>query len=212
MKKVILIVSVFLIGMMSLNAECDYKKQKEYNILSSQVAYKIDYVENEGTFNVTFYNLTDNLAISYQSNKYYPSNNETVVTRLAEGSQVSANVITTDASCINSNLRSIRISIPYVNTYYKSEECIGHEELNVCSSKFLDYKITKSTFYNLISKQESIQNGNKKEEEEIKKETLAEKVIELLTEIYLPIIIVLLSSVISFLIFSSIYKKAKYGL
>ncbi len=211
MKKILLAITMFFILTTSLNAVCDYSKQKEYNILASQVSHKIDYVESSKTFNLTIYNLSNGIAIKYNGVRT-PINNEVVINNLKEGNILDISIVTTDNECVEKDLRSITVTIPYINTYYNSEECKGHENLNVCSSKFLDYKITKSTFYSLINKKETSteKTENKKTVEE--KETLVEKIIELLTEVYMPIIIVVLSSAVSFLIFSSIYKKAKYGI
>ena len=212
MKKTLFALIVFLVLMVKLNAFCDYSKQKEYNVLSSYVSYKIDYVESSNDFMVTVYNLADSLFVRYNSVDYVNSNSESRIMQIKEGSQLVINILTNDSECVNKNLRTLYISIPYLNTFYKSEKCNGHEDLNVCISKFLDYKITESTFNSLLNKS-SINNTKKTViEESVEEDSFLNDIVSFLSTIFIPVILVILSSLITFLIFLPIYRKVKYGM
>ena len=198
MKKILLLFLMIFISMNTLKAECSYKVQKEYNILASQVQYKVDYSESSGSFNVTFYNLSSGIAIKYAGEDYIGNNGEVTISYLPEGLQLEVNVVTTDNECSTRDLRNIRVSLPYTNAYYGSEDCVGHEDLIVCSSRFLDYKITRSTFYGLLEKKEIDNTKTEEIKEEIKEESFLDKLKKMAEDIYIPVIIVLVSSGIKY--------------
>lgn len=212
MKKVIVFALLFFSFMGSLNAFCDYSRQKEYNVLAGYVSYKVEHNESNNTFRIKVFNLADPLVVEYNGTKYSKTDGESYISGLSEGTQVTLSVQTTDSECVEKKLRSLYVSIPYVNTYYNSNECKGHEDLLVCTSKFLDYKITRASFISMLENS-SINNSGKKveSEKEVEPSTL-ETIISTISEYIVPVILVVLSSLISTLIFLPIYRKVKYGM
>ena len=89
--------------------------------------------------------------------------------------------------------------------------------LNVCSNKFLDYQISNKTFNSLINKdildKEDKKDEEGKTEEVIQKEdSVFVKSVKFLQEIYIPLIVVIITSLITFGICSVIYRKMKHGI
>lgn len=213
MKKILFIVFSLVIFLPFLNAECTYKDRKDLNILGSYITYHYEYDESTNTFNLTINNLTEDMKAYYKED-YYPNNGQVIISGLIEGESVSAQIRGTDSSlCAGEAIRTIIVNMPYKNDYYNRSECAG-KTLNVCTSKFLDYKMSETQFKNLINKKiEEVHDFNF--EEETKKITVEksfwEKVIDILKELYIPIILIIVSSLITYLIFNKIYLKVKHG-
>lgn len=212
MKKLSFLLVLFFFSAISLKAECTYKDIKELNTLASYVY--TDYVYNEdGTFSLTYYNLNDRMAINYK-NKYNVNNGTVTINNLEGGSQVTSIVeIKYGDVCYGEKLRTIITNIPYLNQFYNRSECKDHMDLNVCSSRFLDYKLTESTFQSLITKSMEFKKEVKIEEITVQEgKTFLNKVLDIIKEYYIPVILVLISSALTYTIFSSIFRKIKHGI
>lgn len=213
MKKLSFLLVIFFLSIVSLKAECSYKDIKELSTLASYIY--TDYVYNEnGTFSLTYYNLSDRMAINYKG--VYGSNGGTVTLNdLVGGSQIVATIeIKYEDECYGEKLRTITTNIPYLNEFYNRSECTDHMDLNVCSSRFLDYKLTESTFQSLLNKSEEIRKQDEEEEEKpaMIKKSFLEKAIDTVKKYYIPAILVILSSTITYIVFSRIFRKIKHGI
>lgn len=214
MKKIVmLIVMIFGFGMI-LDAECDYTEKVNLITLSSYVDYNYEYM-SDNTFKLTFYNVTPEMKLIYNNIEYAPANESVELNSLEEGKSMKVSIKGSDTSeCAMLDLRVINLTIPYVNPFYGSNRCIGHESLNVCSNKFLQYKITESEFLRLIDKAE---DDNKKgdvinDEPMVKDLTFFEKVVDFAKKAWIPVLLVIVTSGITFGIFSTIYRKVKHGI
>lgn len=208
MKKIIFIIIMMFAGIYSLNASCTYSEKRELNALSSYVNYDYDY--NDNSFSVNIYNLKNNLIANYNGT-LAKDNYESRIIGLTEGESLKVSITAGEGTCEGEALRVITINIPYLNPYYGSEECEGKEDLNVCSSKFLDYRLSESTFNSLVNKRVVTQI---KDEEEAEEEvvTLLDRVMEIVEKAYIPLILVIISSIITYMILKPIYRKIKHGL
>ena len=199
---------------MILNAECDYTEKVNLITLSSYVDYNYEYM-SDNTFKLTFYNVTPEMKLIYNNIEYAPTNESVELNSLEEGKSMKVSIKGSDTSeCAMLDLRVINLTIPYANPFYGSNRCIGHESLNVCSNKFLQYKITESEFLRLIDKSE---NDNKKDdviddEPVIVEKTFFEKALDFIKKAWIPVLLVILTSGITFGIFSTIYRKVKHGI
>ena len=214
MKKIVMLIVMIFSFNMILNAECDYTEKVNLITLSSYVDYNYEYM-SDNTFKLTFYNVTPEMKLIYNNIEYAPTNESVELYSLEEGKSMKVSIKGSDTSeCAMLDLRVINLTIPYVNPFYGSNRCIGHESLNVCSNKFLQYKITESEFLRLIDKSE---NDNKKDdviddEPVIVEKTFFEKALDFIKKAWIPVLLVILTSGITFGIFSTIYRKVKHGI
>lgn len=214
MKKIVLLIIMIFSFNIVLNAECDYTEKVNLITLSSYVDYDYEYM-TDNTFKLTFYNVTPEMKLIYNNIEYASVSNTVELSSLIEGKSMKVSIKGSDASeCADLDLRVINLTIPYVNPFYGSNRCIGHENLNVCSNKFLQYKITENEFLRLIDKSE---NDNKKDDATddapvIVEKTFFEKVADFAKKAWIPVVLVIVTSAITFGIFSTIYRKVKHGL
>lgn len=199
---------------MILDAECDYTEKVNLITLSSYVDYNYEYM-SDNTFKLTFYNVTPEMKLIYNNIEYTPANESVELSSLEEGKSMKVSIKGSDTSeCAMLDLRVINLTIPYVNPFYGSNRCIGHESLNVCSNKFLQYKITESEFLRLIDKSESDNKPDDVTDDKpvVKELTFFEKVVNFVKKAWIPVVLVIVTSGITFGIFSTIYRKVKHGL
>ncbi|MEG2457345.1 MAG: hypothetical protein RSB41_00385 [Bacilli bacterium] len=216
MKKIIFILLLSFFPLL-LHAKCGYEEQNKLNTLASYVEY--DYIQNkDNTFNITLTNIVPFLEVEYNNNIISSTNNQVVIHNLKEGQNLNFKILSSSSSpCLNSFLRSINITLPYINDYYNTELCLGYEKLQVCSSALLNYKVTYDIF---VSAKEKYDEQNKEEEEIITKPTETKKqkenifspIIKFIKMNYIKIILVAITSIISYSIFNRIYSKKRYGI
>lgn len=214
MKKIVMLIVMIFSFNMILNAECDYTEKVNLITLSSYVDYNYEYM-SDNTFKLTFYNVTPEMKLIYNNIEYAPANESVELNSLEEGKSMKVSIKGSDTSeCAMLDLRVINLTIPYVNPFYGSNRCIGHENLNVCSNKFLQYKITESEFLRLIDKSENDNKpGDVTDDKPVVKElTFFEKVVNFVKKAWIPVVLVIVTSGITFGIFSTIYRKVKHGI
>lgn len=214
MKKILMLIVMIFGFDMILDAECDYTEKVNLITLSSYVDYNYEYM-SDNTFKLTFYNVTPEMKLIYNNIEYTPANESVELNSLEEGKSMKVSIKGSDTSeCAMLDLRVINLTIPYVNPFYGSNRCIGHESLNVCSNRFLQYKITESEFLRLIDKSESDNKPDDVTDDKpvVKELTFFEKVVNFVKKAWIPVVLVIVTSGITFGIFSTIYRKVKHGL
>ena len=211
MKKMMAFMLGFFMFSISLNASCNYSDIKERNALASYVDYNIEFNESNQKFNIVIYNLKDSLKVNYNGNILNTINGESKIDNIDGGTSIKVNIVSED-DCYGKTFRIININVPYINNFYNRSECKGHEELKVCSSKYLDYELSENAFINLINKE--VKKINKKENinDDLVKETFFEKIMNFFKKVYVPFILVIMGSLLSSLIFNPIYRKTKHGI
>lgn len=215
MKKVIFSL-ICLFGLCNVyEAECTYSELKDLNVLSSHVNSTYNYNEENQTFTLTFTNLQKELIIEVNKEEFIPSNGIVSISGLKFGDNVKTDVLaSSNTSCYGERLRIMNTLIPYLNQYYNSKECIGHEKLEVCSNKFLNYKLTRSTFEKLIRDdvEKKLQEQEKEKKEKKKDVSFLDKTLNYVKKIYIPVLLVIFTSLITFSICNVIYRKIRHGL
>ncbi len=212
MKKVLFIAFLLLVKGLNLKAECSYKELRELNTFASYIESNYSYNEATDKFDLTFTNLSDKIYITGKIGEfYYPQNGEVIIRDLNLGTSYKYEAYaTSQTNCSTELLRVITVNIPYKNYYYGSEACKGHENLNVCNSKFLDYEISENTFLSLINKKiETIKH--QKDEPDIIEVSLWDKVVDFVSKSYIKAILVIVSSIITISIYQVIIRKVKHG-
>ena len=214
MKKIVMLIVMIFSFNMILDAERDYTEKVDLITLSSYVDYNYEYM-SDNTFKLTFYNVTPEMKLIYNNIEYAPANESVELNSLEEGKSMKVSIKGSDTSeCAMLDSRVINLNIPYVNPFYGSNRCIGHESLNVCSNKFLQYKITESEFLRLIDKSESDNKPDDVTDDKpvVKELTFFEKVVNFVKKAWIPVVLFIVTSGITFGIFSTIYRKVKHGL
>ena len=213
MKKILFIILISLSFNLILKAECTYTDKVNLITLSSYVESGYEHTI-DNTFNLTFYNVVDKLSLEYNNITYPSTNTPIVIPSLTEGSSIKVKLKgSTQSACSDLDLRVINITIPYVNPFYNDNRCIGHEKLNVCSNEFLEYKITESEFNRLINSVIDKKSDELIDEEIPKEETkLITKIIAFIKKTWIPLLLIVVSTLITYSIFSAIYRKVRHGL
>lgn len=196
-----------------VDAECTYKEKYELNALSSYIDYTYDYNENSQVFTVNLFNIDEKLELRYENKVYTPNGGKVTLNNVEPGSRLSIDVYSTiQNECYNEHLRVVYISVPYFNRFYQSILCKGHEHLNICNSKFLDYQISNQTFILLLNNEEFTLNKDEEIIEIVDDERWYDVVIDTMQKYYIKFIVATISTVISISIFSVIYRKVKHKL
>lgn len=211
MKKVLFTIITFLVFTTFVNAECTYTNKKDYNTLASYVDYVYDYNFSNDTFKVTIYNMVDDFSVDTTASYHY-ERKDIVIDNVKSGSTVKVTIVVSSDPCMGEKLRVLNVKVPYINSFYGSSSCQGYENLSVCSSKFLDYQINESNFYSIINSSKIDHNKKEEEKKEEPEVSLLEKAVEFLMNIYIPVIVVIISSLITFLILRPIYRKIEHGI
>lgn len=218
MKKIILSLVTFFCFSIIVEAECGYKEIKELNTLASYVESSYQFNESTGNFDLTIINLGDKIYIRSEDKYFYPTSGEVKIS-VPAGTDFSGILLgTSNSACINETLRMIKVNLPYKNPFYMNSKCVGHEELDVCNHKFLNYQLSEYTFNKLLEKGKNEDLKDNEEEsnnpdiiiEEDK--SFWESVVDFLKNSYVPILLVIASTCLPIAIYSVIYRKIKHGL
>ena len=124
---------------------------KDNNIYNIKVDQK--YSKSKNKFTITFSNLKNNLYIkeSGQNTEKLKGNSEekVIIENLEPGSKHL--YIVNDILGKSSTERNFIIELPYYNEFYSRTECEPYrKKLKICSSQFLDYKVTEEIFEDTI--------------------------------------------------------------
>ena len=124
---------------------------KDNNIYNIKVDQK--YSKSKNIFTITFSNVKNNLYIkeSGQNTEKLKGNSEekVIIENLEPGSKHL--YIVNDILGKSSTERNFIIELPYYNEFYSRTECEPYrKKLKICSSQFLNYKVTEEMFENSI--------------------------------------------------------------
>lgn len=217
-KFLLLLVCIF--GFMNVfSAECDNAELKKLNTLANYIEYSYAFNENTSKFDITFINVPEELYIVNDFKRYDSNNGNVVVTGIDQGSDIKYEVYSSiNAECVTQYLRVIRVNVPYLNNFFGSNACSGYENMSECNNKFLNYELTEAIFKRRISDE----NDRRKNQNEINDPndiidvsielTFFERGVNYIKEYYIPVILVIVSSVITLIICNIIYRKVKHGI
>ena len=124
---------------------------KDNNIYNIKVEQK--YSKSKNKFTITFSNVKSNLYIkeSGQNTEKLKGNSEekVIIENLEPGSKHL--YVVNDLVGKSSTERNFIIELPYYNEFYSRTECEPYrKKLKICSSQFLDYKVTEEIFEDTI--------------------------------------------------------------
>lgn len=210
MKKII--VCLFLMFPIIINAECDTKLREEGKNLASNITSEISYSDSKKTFSITLYNVADGMSIQYGKNTYTPKDEKITIDNIKEGQRITLSVFYKDG-CSQEVLK-IKKAIPYYNEFYKSLLCDDYEEvLYVCSTQFTSYAVSEEVVELAIKNYETkrYQEDNNVEIPKEEKESVIEKAKEIANKWAIKFALLIGSSTIAIIIGNSAYRKEVHG-
>ena len=208
-KKVILI--LLLMIPFVVNAECDKAKHQDYVKLASNITYDNSYSKSAGTFSITVFNVLNGMYIKYDGKEYKPnSSNEVIIKNIAGGTYVSLEVYANDGCGI---LKRINKSEPYFNKYYGSDDCVGYEDkLTMCAHQFTSSEVTKKLLDRAIYNYNNKIKNEPKEKETEADNTFYTKVMDFLMNWGIKIVLLVVTTVLTWAICSDKFRKIKHGI
>ena len=213
MKKAFGILLLLLIFPNIISAACDYTKHTKYSEVAGNITYETSYLKESSTFNITIYNLVDDMYVKYNSRQYsHDTSNKTLLTKIKEGSRVVVEVYVKD-SC-DTPVRTIYINLPYYNKYYGSGKCLDYEDkITLCSQQFMSYEVTETILeqakYNYDN--EIIQEV-KEVEPVVEEITMKEKIISFAYNWGAKILLAVLTTYVTNSVYKVKYRKIKHGI
>lgn len=213
MKKNLILLLLILIFPNIINATCDYTKHTKYSEIAGNITYETSYLKENNRFNITIYNVVDDMYVKYNNKQYnHDSSNKVLLTNFKEGSRFNIQVYTKDNCDIP--VRTLYITLPYYNTYYNSGKCLGYEDkITLCSQQFTSYELTETILeqakYNYDN--EIIQEV-KKVEIQIEEITMKGKIIDFAYNWGAKILLVILTTYVTNSVYKVKYRKIKHGI
>ena len=147
----IAIIICALIAIKNKGKKANEKPTNDNNIYNIKVDQKYSKPKNKST--ITFTNVKSNLYVKEygQDTEKLKGNSEekVVIEDLEPGSKHL--YIVNDLVGKSSSERKITIELPYYNEFYSRTECEPYrKKIKICSSQFLNYKVTEEMFENSI--------------------------------------------------------------
>lgn len=164
MKKLIILIVSFIIGINILNADCSLYEEYASYVDYSTFSY---YNSEEINTKIEIYNLSNNLYIevrnSYNNDKdtykfedtnegYLTFNTKTVV----ESINYEVKVYTTDSSCANKVLKTMTFTTPKYNPHITSSVCKGYYDKIEYCDPFYDIKDMDLDEFNKLVEEEIV--------------------------------------------------------
>lgn len=158
---------------------CDNKVKVDYQEKAKNITYSYDYNDSNNTFNATITNIAEGFYLldldSYQRHGY--SGSELTLNNLQPGRRYKFGIYSSNIDCLNKNLYTLYVTLPYYNPYYKDSLCSGIENYKYCK-KFINKSVTYEEFaQNVTDYRNKLINGD---DEEDKKDAIS----SLLSEIF----------------------------
>lgn len=178
---------LLLILPITIKADCSNQDLSRYKSLATQINYYTDFNESNKKFNITIYNLSNELILNNRvtDDSYYSQEKigETRINDVTDGTTFKIYVFPKNGECSDYIVKSLYIKLPNYNQYYEEEICKNND--NVLCSKWTNTSVyTKEQFIEKVK-------SETKEEEPIVEEEPEEKygIFDFLADYYIPIII-----------------------
>lgn len=222
MKKKIILV-LFLVMPILVNAKntnstsnCDYSIFIEYQKAAMNIEYETSYSVKDKTFSIKFYNIMKGIYLNHDNTIYSTSEsdeNEVVVNGLSEGQTIkfAVNSSADNTNC-NSSLRTLQVTLPFYNTFYGTARCEEYKnKLTICSSKFLDYKPTEELLDSMIDNYNNTIPTVTPDDPEVNR-TFLDDILDFTVQWGIQILLIVVSSVVTILLFNGKLRKIKHGI
>ena len=168
-KKLLLLLILFPL---QIKAQCTNQEITRYKSLSTNIDSYYDYDESQNKFNITVYNLSNELNIkNTNDNTNYTSNEtigETKINNIEPGTRLTIAVYPKNDNCKDYRTRTIYINLPYHNKYYKDEICNNNNSI-LCSKWTNTNNYTREQFIETVKTEKQEEIEVQEPEPEIKK-------------------------------------------
>jgi len=212
MKKILLGLFLFIISIQTINAECNSKDLSNLRTLANEITYETKYDYNDGYFDIIFYNVVDDLYIYYKDKIYYSDKNNTLTIKdVKQGLNVKASIKANLSGC-NSEITVKYINLLYYNYFYGSDLCKGYDDLTACNSEFLSYPNSEQIVNNAIKNHEQKKADEIEIEIEHEEETLLIRVRKIINRWWLKVLLAVVTTAITLVIYNRFYRKIKHGI
>ena len=145
----------------SVNASCNASSLSRYKSLASNINNYYSF--NGSSFDVTFYNVSNELRIVDLSNNnsFVPLSNfgDVVINNVPIGSSVNYAVYPIDSECSLFRVYTFYIGLPHLNNYYTDPICVNNSS-NLC------FKWTNTSMYSYEQFIDKVKNSKVDEEEQ----------------------------------------------
>ena len=188
-----IILFIFLLIPICVKAKCSNEEITRYKTLSSNIENYFDYNEQTNKFNITLYNLSNELRVvnkldesNYETGEKF---GETNIGNLAPGQTIKIAIYPKNNNCNDYRVRTIYINLPYYNKYYKESICNNN-------SSFLCSKWVNTSNYSYEQFDQELKQEKKEEveEQEPEKEMKRYGFFDFLADYYIPILLVIIIS------------------
>lgn len=165
--------TILLLAPFSIEALCSNQELSRYKALAPHINTYYDFDENTKLFNVTVYNIKNELYIYNNNNNLpYINTNEVLNTiyiqGITPGTNLNLSVLPINGECKDFRVRTIYINLPHYNYYHNDPVCINNSN-QLCS------KWANTSIYTHEQFKEKVKIVNETKEEEKKPEEKKEK-------------------------------------
>lgn len=213
MKKVFIVILFLLVCPLTINAAtCDAKKHSEYSDFSTYIKQDKSFSVSSRKYKVTLYNVVNGLYIKFDDKEYKPdSESKVVINDVPEGTNKLARVYGDDGC--STSVGTVLINTPFYNEHYDSYLCQGYEDKIVyCSSQFTTVRVTEELIKTAINDYNMTIKHSDKKEEERKPVTFVDKLIEMAESWGIKLVLALLTSFATAVLFNRKFKKLQHGI
>lgn len=184
-------------------AVCDDSEIIRLQRIANNVNISYLFDENTSKFTIIITNLKNDIQIKdFYNNKNYNTNGEVNINNFSSG-KYTFKIYSKNKDCINYEITSRTINIPFYNNYYTNEECDNFKNKYYCS-KWLKSDIDYSEWSSNVSKYKIVDI----EQKETVSDTFMQKVFKKIQEIYLKYYYIILPTFILMMIVI-IYRNNK---
>ena len=174
----------------SVKATCSNQELSEYKLLASHIN---NYYEYNNNFNITIYNVSNKLKIiNKNDNTEYKTQDEIgeiKINNINPGTAITLGIYPNNGECSDYRIRTVYINTPYLNKYYEEEVCKENDNI-LCAKWTNTNSYTKEQFINEVKKETKEEIIEPESEPEIKKNVF----LEVLGDLYVPILIIIIIS------------------
>ena len=171
MKKKILFIIICLVLLLpkaSADEKCTYTELNRIRTLASLIKMDIKYIgeTSEDEYGISFSDVSDDFYIYIDGKHYF---GDSVVKNLKSKTAYKVSIYVYDNACFNEFSYVRYIKIPPYNSYYKSQYCIGHEDIDLCQIDYDSSDLTEEQFKKKIRDYIESQSENNFQYDENKK-------------------------------------------
>lgn len=197
---VTLFILLFMVSFNVKAAVCNNNDKVRYQEMAKNITYSYEYNDANNTFNLIFTNISEELYLENleTEERYNYQGPELRIVNLIPGNSYKYNVSTGNVDCLNEDLYTVYVTLPYYNSFYNNELCNGIENYKYCK-KFINKSVTYEEFVKNVTDYKNSLANNLEENPENNVSSIFKTMFNWFLKYYyiiLPIVIVTLLLII----------------